>query len=68
MSVLHLKPGLLVAEAATRAGVSEKTIQRWIAAGDLDALQVNAKLFFVPESALERCLTRRAENVAVGNE
>jgi excisionase family DNA binding protein len=64
MSLVTLKPGLTVAEAAAVAGVDTKTIVRWIEADQLDALKVHAKMFFVPQDALERCMERRAAKKA----
>jgi len=60
MSLVTLKPGLTVAEAAERAGVATKTIRQWIDDNKLDALNVADQLFFIPEDALICCLERRA--------
>lgn len=64
MSLVTLKPGLTVPEAAAAAGVTPRTVLRWIEANELDALKVHDKMFFVPQDALDRCMARRAEVTA----
>lgn len=65
MAVLNLpRPGLSCIEAATRAGVNNRTILRWIQAGTLDALRV-FDAYWIPEDSLQRCLDRRAETASV---
>lgn len=64
MSLVTLKPGLTVTETAAIAGVTEKTIHRWITANELDALKVHEKMFFIPQDALDRCLVLRAAKEA----
>ena len=56
-----LKIGLTVSEAATAAGLSRWSILEAIRQGQLDALSVSDKLYFVPQSSLDRFLAARGQ-------
>lgn len=47
-------PNLTIAEAAEAVGVSQKTVRRWIASGDLPAYRLGGKLVRIHQDDLEK--------------
>lgn len=46
-----------VKESAKQSGVSTQTIRRWIAAGDLPAVKMSARLYRIDPTDLHNLLT-----------